>query len=65
MDLKEMQQKLLELNQARQEKRMNDILNLVEALLDESNKVDYNASYKERETFGNILRVLKNMENWF
>ena len=65
MDLKEMQQKLLELNQARQEKRMNDILNLVEALLDESNKVDYNASDKERETFGNILRILKNMENWF
>lgn len=65
MNLKEMEQKLLKLNHERQEKRMENILNLVESLLDESNKVDYNASDKERETFGSILRILKNMENWF
>ena len=65
MDLKEMQQKLLELKHERQEKRMNDILNLVEVLLEESNKSDYITSDNERETFGKILRVLKNMEGWF
>lgn len=65
MGLKEMEQELLKLKQARQEKRMENILNLVESLLDESNKVDYKASDKEREIFSNILRILKNMENWF
>ncbi len=64
-DLKEMQEKMKQLKNERQEARMKRILDLVEVLCEEANKKGYEPSDKERQDFSKVLNIINNMNEWF
>lgn len=65
MTKQELQQQL----RANQEKMQNDfidsILEKVELLLEKANRKNYEPTDYEREQFGKIATIIKNMSNWF
>ena len=65
MNLQEIKEQL----RANQEKQQNDfidsILEKVELLLEKANRKTYEPTDYEREQFGKIAVIIKNMTNWF
>jgi hypothetical protein len=65
MNLQELQQQLRE-NQAKMQNNFIDsILEKVEILLEKANRSTYKPTDYEREQFGKIATIIKNMSNWF
>ena len=65
MNLEEIK-RLLKANQEKlQNNFIDDILEKVEFLLEKANNKSYEPTDYEREQFGKIATIIKNMSNWF
>ena len=65
MTKEEVMRKLRESQEQIQNEFIDKILDSVEFLLEKANRRDYKPTDHEREQFGKIYIIIKNMNNWF